>query len=121
MIRVRKPVVLLATAMLLVIWGCDGGGGGAPAVSGSSEESTVKGTVTIKGKPASKGTVVFDPANTSRRTALARNAEIGSDGTFTVTTLVGQNIVSLEGRGMPTYRQPVDVKSGGDTVNIDVK
>jgi len=120
MIRVSKPVVLLATALLLVVWGCNSGGS-APAVSGSSEESTVKGTVTIKGKAASSGKIVFDPANTSRRTAIARTAEIGKDGSYTVTTLIGQNIVSAEGRGIPTNRQVVDVKSGGDTVNLDIK
>jgi len=97
MIRVSKPGALLATALLLVVWGCNSGGS-APAVSGSSEESNVKGTVTVKGKPATAGKVVFDPANINRRTVLSRSADIGKDGTYTVKTLIGQNIVHLEGR-----------------------
>jgi len=117
--RAGKTGVLLATALLLVIWGCDGGG--APAVSGSSEESTVKGTVTAEGKPATSGRVTFDPANVNRRTALAHTAEIGKDGTYTVTTLIGENAVQVEARGQPLFRQGVNVKSGGDTINFEVK
>jgi len=113
-------MVLLATALLLVVWGCNSGGS-APAVSGSSEESTVKGTVTVKGKPATSGSLSFDPANPNRRTALVRTAEIGKDGSYTITTLIGQNIVSAQGRGIPTFRETYDVKSGGDTINIDIK
>jgi len=118
--RASKPVVILATAALLVAWGC--GGDGPPAVSGSSEESTVKGTVTVKGKTATAGKVVFDPATINRRSATVRTADIGKDGSYTVTTLIGQNIVHLEGRSIPhSFSKAIEVKSGGDTFNIDVE
>jgi len=118
--RASKTGVLLATALLLVVWGCNDGG--VPAVSGSSEETTVKGTVTIMGKPATSGTVVFDPGTINRRTAAVRRADVGKDGSYTVTTLVGDNIIRLEGKGMPrSFSKSVEVKSGGDTVNFEVK
>src|SRR4051794_21185477 len=86
-------VGLIGTWTLMAGWGC-GGGGSAPAVSSSLTEATVSGTVTIKGKPATKGDVTFDPAN-SQRNVAARSAPIGADGTYTVTTLLGGNTVRV--------------------------
>ncbi len=80
-------------AALLGLAGC--GGSGAPAVSGSSTEVTVSGTVTYKGKPVTEGEIVFDPANINRRDAPMATAPIGADGAYTIKTLEGENTVSF--------------------------
>jgi hypothetical protein len=112
-----KSAVLLAVTSILAGWGCDNG---TPSVSGSTEEATVKGSVTIKGKPATGGQILFDPSNINRRDARPRTAAIGKDGSYTVTTLVGENLVSVEGKGVPTNSTLVIVKSGGDDVPVHV-
>jgi hypothetical protein len=111
-------VGLIGAWTLLAGWGC--GGGSAPAVSSSMTEATVSGTVTIKGKPATGGQILFDPSNINRRDARPRTAAIGKDGSYTVTTLVGENLVSVEGKGVPTNSTLVIVKSGGDDVPVHV-
>src|SRR5262245_43804881 len=68
--KVRIRIAALVPVALMVIgWGCSG----TPAVSTSTTEATVKGTVTIQGKPATKGTVEFDPANYQRKDVQARS------------------------------------------------
>jgi hypothetical protein len=113
-----KTAVLVAITATLAAWGC--GGGGPPSVSGSDKEATVRGTVTIKGKPATTGEVTFDPANINRPNAKIQTSPIGKDGTYTVKTLVGENTVRLVGIADPRYNIVVDVKPGEDTVPIDV-
>ncbi|WP_020467360.1 hypothetical protein [Singulisphaera acidiphila] len=78
---------------VLALAGC---GDGAPAVSSSTTEVTVHGTVTYKGKPVKKGMIRFDPANIARRDAKAASASIGEDGTYTIKTLQGENSVGFE-------------------------
>jgi hypothetical protein len=115
-------VGLIGAWTLLAGWGC-GAGGSAPAVSSSMTEATVSGTVTIKGKPATKGEVSFDPANVSRNVG-ARTAPIGADGTYTITTLVGGNVVRVA--TPETTKDPVlqynettfDVQSGTNQLDI---
>jgi len=123
MIRAQWGIVGL-TATLLVAWGCEGGGG-RPSVSSSMEEATVKGTVTVKGTPVTKGMITFDPANVDRKVG-PRTAEIGSDGTYTIKTLIGQNRVNVTG---PTIaRDPnlamnestVEVQSGDNQIPIEL-
>jgi hypothetical protein len=114
-----KATTLLALMTLLVVWGCESGGG-APPVSGSSEEVTVKGTVTIKGTPATGGELLFDPANINRRDAMPRRAKVGKDGTFTVTTLVGENMVRTEGKELPEERGLKFVLKDGDNITVEL-
>ena len=59
-------------------------------------EGTVRGTVTIKGKPATKGEVVFDPSNYERPNAEAHRAPIQEDGSYEVTTQVEYNMVQID-------------------------
>jgi hypothetical protein len=114
-------VGFIAVGMVLAGWGC--GGGSAPSVSSSTAEATVSGTVTIKGKPATKGEVSFDPANINRNVG-ARTAQLNADGTYTVTTLLGGNVVRVA--TPETARDPVmkfnettiDVQSGTNTLDI---
>jgi hypothetical protein len=120
----RRSVGGLAGLFLVACWGC---GDGAPAVSSSTDEANVKGTVTIRGKPVNGGEVVFDPSNIKRRDAALNSAKIGSDGTYTLKTLVGENAVRVRGPqvdkdpALATNQLNVDVKSGENTIPVDVK
>jgi len=87
-----RIVAPLAVAFLAIGGGCDAG---KPATESSTQEATVKGKVTVLGKPATKGRVTFDPSNISRPGAQVRTAEIQADGTYQVTTLVGPNSISV--------------------------
>jgi hypothetical protein len=73
-----KPVSITLSALLLVsCWGCGAGSGTlAPLIS-------VKGKVTYKGQPLTKGTIRFEPDGYGR---MATGA-IQSDGTFVLSTL----------------------------------
>jgi hypothetical protein len=115
---------LVAGLVVVACWGC---GGGAPSVSSSSEEADVKGTVTIKGKPATGGEIAFDPSNINRRDVKLNITKIGSDGTYALKTLVGENAVRVSGPvvakdpTLATNQVNVDVKSGENTIPVDVK
>jgi len=111
-----------ATALSVAAWGCSGGG--TPAVDTSTAEAKVTGTVKVNGKPMTSGTVTFDPTNTARASAGARTGEIKSDGTYEVTTLVGKNVLRVNGPeiaknpGLGYANETIDVPSGGTTHDI---
>ncbi len=113
----------LAVICGLLAAGC---GSGAPYAESSLTEATVTGRVTSTGKPIAKGQVVFDPANVNRPRESARTAEIRKDGTYEVTTLIGENrvTVAIPGRtkkgGVPYVQQIFDVKAGSNTFDITV-
>jgi hypothetical protein len=112
---------IVPSIALVVGWGCDS----RPSVSSSTTEATVKGTVTIKGKPPKKGEIVFDPANYQRKDVAARTAKIKEDGTYTITTLVGGNSVRVAGpeaeRAGSTYTSiDFDVQPGENTLDISL-
>ena len=87
----RAGVLLPAALAWLACGGC-----GRPTTSTSSEEATVNGAVTIMGKPATQGgTITFNPANVTRKDAPPREAPLDKDGRYRVTTLVGQNTVTV--------------------------
>jgi hypothetical protein len=121
MSRTRAHVASVLAAASLAL-GC--GGGGAPSVTSSTEEATVKGTITVLGKPATQGKVTFDPSNINRPNASVRTVEVGKDGTYEVKTLVGPNSVSVN---VPKPAKPapgmspelsVDVPAGGTTFDV---
>lgn len=113
----------LALALGLAVVGCDDG---TPNVSSSTEEATVKGTVSYKGKKATKGTITFDPANVKRKMVSPSSATIGEDGTYTIKTLVGENMVSFDlpefakDRAVGYLRLPQEVGSGESTADFDL-
>jgi hypothetical protein len=82
--------------------------------------------VIAQGKPIIKGQVVFDPANVNRPREPARTAEIRKDGTYEVTTLIGENrvTVAIPGRsrkaGAPYFQQIFNVQAEGNTFDITV-
>jgi hypothetical protein len=106
---------VLAILCVLASAGCDSG---APYAEASTTEATVTGRVTSSGKPLTRGRVIFDPSNVNRRSQAARTAAIGADGTYQVTTLIGENrvTVAIPGRhtkaGAPYVQQICDVKAG---------
>lgn len=123
--RTRNQGLLcaVAAAVLVATWGC---GSGTPSASSSSEKVTVKGTVTLKGKPLDGGKIMFDPANINRRDAPVATLEIGKDGTYSGETLSGENSVTVTN---PTIAKSPDLSanravhtlnSGENTVNIDL-
>src|SRR5262249_55512696 len=119
---VTRPPARLLTATLAslvtVAWGC--GGSGKPPVSSSTTEAKVSGRVLIKGKPATKGTVHFDPSNYRRKMEPVRSAPINPDGSYEITTLVGENTVSVRGRGLGYADQTLSVivAKGQNTFDI---
>ena len=121
--RRLAPVLAVSSALLASAWGC---GEGKPSVATSTAEGTVKGTVTIKGKPATRGEVIFDAANYQRKNVAAKSAPIGKDGAYSISTLVGENRVVVSSPDMPkgrvaTQEYNLDVKAGENSFNIDVK
>src|SRR5919107_1535589 len=112
------------TAAGLAIGG--GCGDAKPAAESSTAEATVKGTVTVLGRPATKGQVIFDPTNINRPDAQVCTAEIGADGTYLATTLVGPNSITVI---VPKPPRPMegmnpefglDVQPGENTLDISL-
>lgn len=119
-----KSAGLLGAALCATIWGC-GGGGSAPSVSASTEQGKVSGKVIIKGKPASKGTVTFDPSNVARPMAGPQSSVIGRDGSYSLTTLVGKNSVSVtspdaQKAGIGYVTIEYEVRGGDNSFDIDL-
>jgi hypothetical protein len=119
MSRFRYPALVLVAAMTGA--GC---GGGVPAVSTSKTEAAVHGKVIVRGKPVAKGLVWFDPANYRRKDVAARSAEVAKDGTYSITTLIGENSVRYEGpatggsRELDGAIQGFDVKEGENQFDL---
>ena len=116
----------LVLAALIAGGGC--GNPDAPKVSGSTEEATVKGTVSIRGKPVTNGEVSFRSFNINRPNAPLKTAKIGKDGTFTIQALIGENHVEVtckeisnpKNRDLMDNEQPVKIKSGEQTLDIEL-
>lgn len=100
----------------------------APPISGSLEEATVKGTVRVHGKPVTNGIVSFRTSNINRPNAPLKEAPIGKDGTYTVTTLVGENFIEVsckelftpKNRSLLENEQMVNITSGASSLDIDI-
>jgi hypothetical protein len=105
---------VLAAAAFALSPGC--GGGSTPSL-GPREEATVKGKVTLDGKPLTEGTVYFSPPGLDQKRA---ETTIGKDGSYTIKTVSGPNSVSLgskslaKHRGLNSYIETCDVKPGAD-------
>lgn len=126
MVSAKRRIAGLLAGLAVVAWsGCDGGG--APAVSSSRVEADVKGTVTIKCKPATGGEISFDPSNINRRDAGLYTSKIGADGSYKLKTLVGENAVRVRGPqvdkdpSLATNQLNVDVNSGENIIPVEVK
>lgn len=117
----RSVARLVAASWLVATWGC---GDGSESVSTSRTEAKVAGKVTIMGKPATRGRVLFSAANSRRKDVAPRSAEIGKDGSYEIMTLIGGNSVSVDGTGNPaagTYNsRNIEVQSGTNTLDLDL-
>jgi len=124
MIRRQCCGLLLASACACAL--ALGGGCDAPKATSSSTEATVHGTVKVKGKLADSGQVSFNPANINRKDAPTVTAEISKDGTYTIKTLVGGNLVTVT--TPETKKDPVlqynrvqyNAAAGDNTYDIEV-
>lgn len=122
----RLAAASLALIVIVIVGGCRFSD--APSVSGSTEEATVKGTVRIRGKPATNGIVSFRTSNINRPNAPLKEAPIGKDGTYTVTTLIGENFVEVSCKELFTPKnrvlleneQMVNINSGENALDIDL-
>jgi hypothetical protein len=119
---VRRIFLLCVAASPLVpCWGCGSGGG-----SVASSLIQVKGKVTYKGQPVTKGVVRFEPDGYGRNAT----GQLQSDGTFVLSTLkegdgvvAGEHRVSIEGfeqslakeRALRNYGDP---KTSGLTADV---
>jgi len=117
----RTVLTMIALAGLFVL-GCDDG---KPWVDKSLNEATVSGVVTVKGKPAEGGKILFN-ANSSGRSVPIKEAKIEADGSYKITAYTGVNQVSFDGdvamknRGVGLVKESVDVKSGENMANFDL-
>ena len=100
-------------------------GDGKPSIDTSLTEATVTGIVSIKGTPAAGGEIRFNPSN-SGRIVPSRTAPIGPDGSYTVKTYTGDNVVTFDGKiaaqnkGVGLTREYAKVESGEQEINFDL-
>jgi hypothetical protein len=119
----RMIWVMALASSLAAVSGC---WDGRPSVDTATTEATVSGTVKINGKSATKGTIRFDPSNYKRKDAKPASAPIGKDGSFTLTTLVGENAVSVSSPlvnadpKLSHNRQLIVVTDGSNTITVEV-
>ena len=90
-------VLILPPVLLAPLWGCGIAGSATPATL-----IPVKGKVTYKGKPVTKGLVKFEPDGYGRKAS----GQLQSDGSFVLTTdkegdgvVAGHHKVSITGTG----------------------
>src|SRR5262245_26881453 len=120
----RRLAALFASAALITTAGCGAEqrtGEGAAAKT----EATVTGKITIKGKPASKGRVTIEPLGANGIPTGSKVAEVGKDGTYTVTTTPGQNDVTVSSTGDAAAdsgynKTSIDAKPGSNTLDLDL-
>jgi hypothetical protein len=125
MARLRRRHAALLAAALLTLPPAPGCADGKPPVDTSRTEATVSGTVTVRGRPAEGGVILFNPSN-SERIVATRSAPIGKDGRYTITTYTGGNQVTFDGdvaaknRGVGLLREFVDVQAGENKADFDL-
>jgi hypothetical protein len=117
----RLAIGLFAGTLLAAAWGCDSKPtANTTAAASSHEEATVTGSVTIKGKKATGGTVTFEPTNEN---VPSRSATIEKDGTFSIKSLVGPNEVVVTAPGLSlraseALKVTIEVAPGPNTHDI---
>jgi hypothetical protein len=100
----RRPILALAVALAWASCpGCGGDSGELPTVR-------VSGTLTVDGKPVSKGTVHFHPAQGRPATGIVQ------DGKFTLSTYKdGDGVVAGKNRVAVEVVEEVPMKDGDTT------
>jgi hypothetical protein len=120
--RLNAFCLAMTFLSLATVPGC---GDGKPSVDTSLTEATVTGVVTVKGVPATGGTILFNPSN-SGRIVPTRTAEIGPDGRYTIKTYTGDNRVTYGGEiakknmGVGLRKDYASVQPGENKFDFDV-
>jgi hypothetical protein len=117
----RQVAGILASTILILGWGC---GDGTPPATSSTNEATVSGTVKVKGKPVTKGAIVFSAGNINRKVE-PRKAAIGPDGSYTIKAYVGENSIMIEANDVLKYHLEAEtityqVQDGENKYDIDL-
>jgi hypothetical protein len=119
--RLRGRLAPIAAILAGIGAGCDG----RPSVDSSTTEATVSGTILVRGKPATGGEILFNPANVDRPVG-PRSAPIGKDGTYTIKTYTGGNQVGFAGSlatenpGLFRFKQYYEVQKGENKKDFDL-
>jgi hypothetical protein len=125
MIGLRRRNAFLLAMSFLTGATAPGCGDGKPYVDTSLTEATVTGVVSVKGVPATGGTILFNPSN-SGRIVPTRTAEIGPDGHYTIKTYTGDNQVTFGGEiakknmGLGLMREYANVQRGENQIDYDL-
>jgi hypothetical protein len=121
--RINSACTVVASISLVLIWGC---GDSHPAVDTSLSEATVKGVVKLRGKLAEGGgQITFNPSNVDRKVASSV-AKIADDGSFSLSSLRGGNVVKFSGPflkdepGLALTSRFVELRSGANVVDFDL-
>jgi hypothetical protein len=85
---VRREAFALVLGLVLALLGMQAGCGGV-------KKAPVSGQVTYKGKPVRTGQVIFLTAN-----GFSAVSELDGDGRYHLEAAVGQNMVTVESRGV---------------------
>ena len=117
----RLALVLISLAAML---GCESG---ATPVALNASVVPVKGKISHRGKPVTKGQIVLEPTDGGRDA----KGEIQPDGTFVLSTfgdddgaLIGVHHVAITGadRALPTRKDPhITITQGKNDYAIDLK
>jgi hypothetical protein len=123
--RIQLPTrILLAALFCGACWGCGVAGGGA-----STTLIPVKGKVTYKGNPVTKGRIKFEPDGYGK----SAYAPLQPDGTYVLTTekqgdgvIAGHHRVTLTGTGIKSAKDALATKWGnavasGLTADVDAE
>jgi hypothetical protein len=104
----RLAVWVLAPVFLAPLWGC-----GIAARGTQAKLIPVKGKITYKGQPVTKGLVTFEPDGYGRNA----RGQLQSDGTYVLTTekegdgvVAGHHQVSISGTGSRLSKELVPKK-----------
>jgi hypothetical protein len=112
----------LASTLVLVSWGCSD----TPSVDTTTAEAKVSGVVKVRGKPMAGGEITFDASNNQRTGVPPRKTTIGSDGTYSITTLQGLNTARISGPAVKKEPQlgygihTKDIQPGENNWDIDL-
>jgi hypothetical protein len=120
---IPRTLCALAAASLLAAAGC---GDDHPYVDSSRTEAHVTGVVKLKGKPAAGGgKISFNPSNVERKVASVV-AQIGEDGSYSLTTFKGGNVVKFEGPFLKSNPEVAlstryaELNAGDNVVDFDI-
>jgi len=91
-LSIRPLTLAFSGAFLLFMCGC----GGAPTAS-------IEGKVSANGKPVTEGILVFSPKTEGASSAII---EVGSDGSYSGTTAIGENQVTYTAPGPKGAGEP---------------